>query len=129
VAGGEGRLRPSGPGVAPVPARHAAGARGGSQRRPAPPAFAASARLPISIPTGHAWLPAQVCCPLTDHLLGTYVKPTVWTKRMRAVPGPDATERWGVPVEPVGVPQAPIIGAGLATEEDLTPTALLNAPA
>jgi len=82
---------------------------------------------------GHHVLGGQcnynVCCPLTDHLLGTYVKPTVWTKRMRAVPGPDATERWGVPVEPVGVPQAPIIGAGLATEEDLTPTALLNAPA
>ena len=97
---------------------------------------------------------------------------------MRAVPGPDQTERWGVPVEPLGVPQArgrtaqttrdargtrararasttrtlraqskaaavgtecpalrarspqaPIIAAGKATAADLTPTALLNAPA
>ena len=81
---------------------------------------------------GHHVLGGQanynVCCPLTDHLLGTYVPARVWTQRMRAVPGPDATERWGVPVEPKGVPQAPIIGEGLATEEDLTPTALLNAP-
>merc|ERR1719324_1417174 len=82
---------------------------------------------------GHHVLGGQanynVCCPLTDHLLGTYVSPAVWTKRMRAVPGPDATERWGVPVEPVGVPQAPIIAAGKATARDLTPTALINAPA
>lgn len=46
---------------------------------------------------------------------------------MRAVPGPDATERWGVPVEPRGVPQAPVVGAGMATEADLTPTALVGA--
>merc|ERR1719201_3208940 len=81
---------------------------------------------------GHHVLGGQcnynVCCPLTDHLLGTYVPVAVWTKKMRAVPGPDATQRWGVPVEPAGVPQAPIIGAGKATEADLTPTALLNAP-
>ena len=47
---------------------------------------------------GHHVLGGQcnynVCCPLTDHLLGTYVAPEVWSKRMRAVPGPDATERW-----------------------------------
>ena len=86
---------------------------------------------------GHHVLGGQcnynVCCPLTDHILGTYVKPEVWSKKMRAVPGPDATDRWGVPVEPSGegwmVPQAPIIAAGKATERDLTPTALLNAPA
>jgi len=82
---------------------------------------------------GHHVLGGQcnynVCCPLTDHLLGTYVKPATWAKKMRAVPGADATERWGVPVEPSGVPQAPIIGVGMATEADLTPTALLNAPA
>ena len=81
---------------------------------------------------GHHVLGGQcnynVCCPLTDHLLGTYVPSSVWVKRMRAVPGPDATERWGVPVEPAGVPQAPVIARGKATEEDLTPTALLNAP-
>lgn len=81
---------------------------------------------------GHHVLGGQVnynvCCPLTDHLLGTYVAPAVWTKKMRAVPGPDG-QRWGTPVEPAGVPQAPIIGAGLATEADLTPTALINAPA
>jgi len=79
---------------------------------------------------GHHVLGGQcnynVCCPMMDHVLGTHVPPAVWSKRMRAVPGPDATERWGVPVEPAGVPQAPIIGAGLATEEDLTPTALLR---
>ena len=77
---------------------------------------------------GHHVLGGQanynVCCPLTDHLLGTYVPTATWVKRMRPVPGPDATERWGVPVEPVGVPQAPVIGAGKATEADLTPTAL-----
>jgi len=79
---------------------------------------------------GHHVLGGQanynVCCPGFDHVLGTYVPSAVWQKRMRPVPGPDATERWGVPVEPVGVPQAPIIGAGLATDEDLTPTALLR---
>jgi len=77
---------------------------------------------------GHHVLGGQcnynVCCPLTDHLLGTYVPVSTWVKRMRRVPGPDATERWGVPVEPAGVPQAPIIEAGLSTEADLTPTAL-----
>jgi len=79
---------------------------------------------------GHHVLGGQcnynVCCPLTDHLLGTYVPVNVWSKKMRAVPGPDATERWGVPVEPAGVPQAPVIAAGTATKEDLTPTALLR---
>merc|ERR1711918_171995 len=78
---------------------------------------------------GHHVLGGQcnynVCCPGMDHLLGTRTPTEVWSKRMRSVPGPDATERWGVPVEPVGVPQAPIIGAGKATEEDPTPTALL----
>lgn len=77
---------------------------------------------------GHHVLGGQcnynVCCPMMDHILGTHVPTAVWTKRMRAVPGPDATERWGVPVSPRGVPEAPIIGAGLATEDDLTPTAL-----
>jgi len=77
---------------------------------------------------GHHVLGGQcnynVCCPLTDHLLGTYLKPSVWSKRMRAVPGPEDTQRWGFPVEPKGVPQAPVIGAGKATEADLTPTAL-----
>jgi len=43
---------------------------------------------------------------------------------MRAVPGPDA-ERWGLPVEPAGVPQARVISSGKATLADLTPTALL----
>jgi len=82
---------------------------------------------------GHHVLGGQcnynVCCPLTDHLLGTYVTAETWSKKMRKVPGPDATERWGVPVEPKGVPQAPIIAVGMSTEADLTPTALRNAPA
>jgi sterol desaturase/sphingolipid hydroxylase (fatty acid hydroxylase superfamily) len=77
---------------------------------------------------GHHVLGGQcnynVCCPLADHILGTYVPATEWSKKMRAVPGPDATERWGTPIEPAGVPQAPIIAEGMATEEDLTPTAL-----
>mmetsp|Transcript_33931 Transcript_33931/g.53993 ORF Transcript_33931/g.53993 Transcript_33931/m.53993 type:complete len:375 (-) Transcript_33931:165-1289(-) len=77
---------------------------------------------------GHHVLGGQknynVCCPLTDHLLGTYVPAKVWSKDMRAVPGPDDTERWGVPVEPEGVPQAPIIAKGKVTEADLKPTAL-----
>ena len=77
---------------------------------------------------GHHVLGGQcnynVCCPGTDHLLGTYVPSAVWSQRMRAVPGPDATQRWGAPVEPKGVPQAPVIAVGEATEEDLTPTAL-----
>ena len=79
---------------------------------------------------GHHVLGGQcnynVCCPGTDFLLGTYVPVATWTKKMRAVPGADATERWGVPVEPLGVPQAPIIGVGQATIEDLTPTALIR---
>jgi len=79
---------------------------------------------------GHHVLGGQrnynVCCPGTDHLLGTYVPSSMWKQRMRAVPGPDATERWGVPVEPAGVPQAPVIAAGMSTEADLTPTALLR---
>jgi len=81
---------------------------------------------------GHHVLGGQanynVCCPLTDHLLGTYVPTATWVKRMRKVPGPEG-KRWGIPVEPAGVPQAPIIGAGKATEADFTPTALKNAPA
>ncbi|KAL1520121.1 hypothetical protein AB1Y20_023593 [Prymnesium parvum] len=79
---------------------------------------------------GHHVLGGQcnynVCCPLTDHLLGTYVPAATWQKRMRAVPALESTERWGVPVEPKGVPQAPIIPAGKATEEDLSPTALIR---
>ena len=39
---------------------------------------------------------------------------------MRAVPGPDATERWGVPIEPAGVPQAPIRGLTLTPTLTLT---------
>ena len=91
-----------------------------AQRRPRASCPAATAR--------HAErLSRQVCCPLTDHLLGTYVPTATWVKRMRKVPGPEG-ERWGIPVEPKGVPQAPIIAAGKATERDFTPTALLNAP-
>ena len=51
----------------------------------------------------------NVCCPGTDHLLGTYVPVDVWVNRMRAVPAEGAVERWGPAVEPAGVPQAPII--------------------
>jgi len=82
---------------------------------------------------GHHVLGGQcnynVCCPLTDHLFGTYVTAPTWSAKMRAVPGADATERWGVPVSPAGVPEAAIIAKGKATEADLTPTALIGAPA
>jgi len=82
---------------------------------------------------GHHVLGGQanynVCCPLTDHLMGTYVKPAAWSAKMRSVPGPDAVARWGTPVSPVGVPVAPILAAKDVTEADLTPTALINAPA
>ena len=80
---------------------------------------------------GHHVLGGQcnynVCCPLTDHILGTYVPTPEWAARMRAVPGPDATDRWGFPVEPIGVPRAPVIARGEVTAADLTPTALARA--
>lgn len=76
---------------------------------------------------GHHVLGGQknynVCCPLADHVLGTYVPTEVWSKKMRAVPGPEV-ERWGTPIEPKGVPKPPVIAKGMATEVDLTPTAL-----
>ena len=50
----------------------------------------------------------NVCCPGTDHLLGTYVPTAVWEPQMRPVPPFSAAERWGPAVEPIGVPQAPI---------------------
>jgi len=61
---------------------------------------------------GHHVLGGQVnynvCCPLTDHLMGTYVPTSVWAPQMRAVPPMGAVERWGPAVEPTGVPQAPL---------------------
>jgi hypothetical protein len=64
---------------------------------------------------GHHVLGGQanycVCCPLADHLLGTYVPKEAWTKRMRAVPSEEMGERWGTPVAPIGTPQAPILEA------------------
>lgn len=68
---------------------------------------------------GHHVLGGQknynVCCPMTDHLLGTYAPKDAWVKQMRAVPPFDATERWGAPVEPFGVPKAPIINGDLVS--------------
>jgi len=79
---------------------------------------------------GHHVLGGQanynVCCPGFDHILGTYSPVSEWSRKMRAVPAADATERWGVPLEPAGVPQAPIIAKERVTAEDLTPTALLR---
>jgi len=64
---------------------------------------------------GHHVLGGQcnynVCCPGTDHLLGTYVPVSQWAAKMRAVPAEGAVERWGAAREPFGVPQAPIAGA------------------
>jgi hypothetical protein len=68
-----------------------------------------------------------VCCPLADHVLGTYVPVKEWSKKMRAVPGADIP-RWGFAIEPKGVPKAPVIAKGKATNEDLTPTALKRTP-
>jgi hypothetical protein len=80
---------------------------------------------------GHHVLGGQknycVCCPLADHVIGTYVPAKEWSKKMRAVPGPDVP-RWGTSVMPLGVPQAPLIAKGKATKEDLTPTALKRSP-
>ena len=65
---------------------------------------------------GHHVLGGQcnynVCCPLTDHLMGTYVPPEEWAPKMRAVPAEGAVERWGPAIEPEGVPQAPIAAEG-----------------
>ena len=61
---------------------------------------------------GHHVLGGQcnynVCCPLVDHLLGTYEPVSAWAPAMRAVPSKDDAARWGDAVEPKGVPQAPI---------------------
>jgi hypothetical protein len=63
---------------------------------------------------GHHVLGGQanynVCCPLTDHIKGTYVKTEDWQPKMR--PLPVNAEVRGAPVEPVthgGVPQLPTI--------------------
>ena len=79
---------------------------------------------------GHHVLGGQgnynVCCPGFDHVMGTYIPVTRWQPKMRAVPASDATERWGFPVSPAGVPEAPIISKDKVTKADLTPTALLR---
>lgn len=58
---------------------------------------------------GHHVLGGQcnynVCCPLTDHLLGTYVKTSEWKKRMRAIP--EHAETRGAVVAFDGVPAPP----------------------
>jgi hypothetical protein len=58
---------------------------------------------------GHHVLGGQanynVCCPMTDHLLGTYVPTAEWAGRMRAIP--DGASTRGAPVGPQGVPQPP----------------------
>ena len=63
---------------------------------------------------GHHVLGGQcnynVCCPLTDHLLGTYVKTSEWQKKMRPLPV-NAVVRGPVvaPVTHGGVPQLPTL--------------------
>ena len=63
---------------------------------------------------GHHVLGGQcnynVCCPLTDHLLGTYVTTSDWQKKMRPLPV-NAVVRGPVvaPVTHGGVPQLPTI--------------------
>lgn len=53
----------------------------------------------------------NVCCPLTDHLLGTYEPVSAWSPSMKAVPTKEDAPRWGDAVEPLGVPQAPMLVA------------------
>merc|ERR1719183_3469948 len=58
---------------------------------------------------GHHVLGGQanynVCCPMADHLLGTYVPTSVWSEKMRAIP--DGASTRGAPVGPPGMPQPP----------------------
>merc|ERR1711966_469470 len=63
---------------------------------------------------GHHVLGGQanynVCCPLTDHIKGTYVKTEDWKLKMRPLPA--NAEVRGPPVPPLsngGVPQLPSI--------------------
>ena len=53
----------------------------------------------------------NVCCPLTDHLLGTYVPQSMWEPQMR--PLPQGALRRGEPVAPEGMPW-PKQAAGVA---------------
>lgn len=61
---------------------------------------------------GHHVLGGQcnynVCCPMTDHLLGTYVPTDVWAKKMRPLPV-NAETRGTVITPSRGVPQLPTI--------------------
>ena len=58
---------------------------------------------------GHHVLGGQanynVCCPMADHLLGTYVPASEWSAKMRAIP--DGASTRGAPVGPPGLPQTP----------------------
>ena len=47
----------------------------------------------------------NVCCPGTDHLVGTFVPVSEWKPKMRALPLNAPTR--GAPVAPDGVPQPP----------------------
>ena len=64
---------------------------------------------------GHHVLGGQcnynVCCPLTDHLLGTYVPQNMWEPQMR--PLPQGALRRGEPLAPEGMPW-PKQAAGVA---------------
>ena len=58
---------------------------------------------------GHHVLGGQcnynVCCPMTDHLLGTYVPTAEWQPKMRPLPANAQTR--GPVVAPTNVPQLP----------------------
>ena len=54
----------------------------------------------------------NIVCPLFDHLLGTYVPPSIWQEKMHAIP--QGTLIRGPVVAPAGVPQPP----PCAVEED-----------
>jgi hypothetical protein len=61
---------------------------------------------------GHHVLSGQcnynVCCPMTDHLLGTYVPTKEWAPKMRPLPA-NAETRGQVCTPPRGVPQLPTL--------------------
>ena len=76
---------------------------------------------------GHHVLGGQcnynVCCPGTDHLLGTYVPTEVWSKRMR--PLPVNAETRGAVVGFEGMPMPPL-KATIAEKGVVVPTAIAN---
>lgn len=64
----------------------------------------------------------NVCCPMTDHLLGTYMPPSEWKTKMR--PLPENAEIRGPVVAYDGVPVPPMTVAASMTADGVAPTVL-----